>query len=118
MTFSIARQIIRNPQGRIKFWKPSEREREHYHIGVWIEGSAEELGQVEHVEYVLHPSFKRPVRTSSNRDNKFSVTFWTWGMFPIDVYIHMLDGSVVTLQHYLSYDLPTDDGTNYVAVEA
>lgn len=39
-------------------------------------------------------------------------------MFTIDVEVHRRDGSVERMQYYLSYDLPPDDGTNYVAVEA
>jgi transcription initiation factor IIF auxiliary subunit len=117
MTFSIERQIIKNPQGKIKFWKPTSTAREHYHIGIWIEGAAEELNNVSHVEYKLPASFKRPERSSSNRGNKFSITIWTWGIFMMDIYIHMRDGSVQKIQYYLDYKLPADDGNNYVAVE-
>jgi transcription initiation factor IIF auxiliary subunit len=118
MTFSIERQIIKNPQGKIKVWTPNGNGQEHFHIGIWIDGTEQELDSVDHVEYKLHPSFTKPVRTSSNRANKFSVTIWTWGMFEIDVAIYLQDGSVQRLKYYLSYELPADDGTNYIAVEA
>lgn len=118
MTVSIERKIIKNTEGKIKFWKPPENGREHFHVGLWIEGSATELDSVDHVEYTLHPSFKQPVRTSSNRANKFSITIWTWGMFMIDVAIYLHNGSVEQIQYYLSYELPADDGQNYVAVDA
>lgn len=118
MSFSVARQVIKNNKGQIKFWKPSSEGREHYHLGIWIEGSPEDLDAVDHVEYKLHASFERPSRKSSNRGNKFSITFWTWGMFRIDVAIFLRDGSVENIQYFLSYELPADDGENYVAVDA
>lgn len=118
MTLSVARQVITNPEGKIKFWKPEGNWREHFHLGIWIEGSQSELDSIMRVEYTLHPSFKRPVRSSSNRANRFSITIWTWGMFMIDVAIFFHDDTVSHIQYYLSYDLPEDNGTNYVAVEA
>ncbi|MBP6897037.1 MAG: hypothetical protein KBC94_21685 [Pseudacidovorax sp.] len=117
MTLTVTRQVIKNPAGKIKFWKPSGNGREHFHVGIWIEGTKSELDSIEHVEYTLHPSFKRPIRSSSNRANKFSITIWTWGMFMIDVAIHLRDGSIHRIQYYLTYDLPEDDGGNYVAVD-
>ena len=117
MAFTIDKQVIKNPEGKIKFWKPDGNSPEHYHLGVWVEASDQELDLVERVEYTLHPSFKRPVRSSANRSNKFSITFWTWGMFMIDVVLYLHDGTTRQIQYYLSYDLPEDDGTNYVRVE-
>jgi transcription initiation factor IIF auxiliary subunit len=117
MNFKVNRQVIKNPAGKIKFWKPDKNGREHFHVGIWIEGSDDELDSIDHVEYTLHQSFKRPVRSSSNRSNKFSITIWTWGMFPIEIAIHLHDGTINRFQHYLSYELPDDDGTNYIAIE-
>jgi transcription initiation factor IIF auxiliary subunit len=117
MTITVNRQVIKNPEGKIKFWKPIGSGPEHFHVGVWLEGSEQELDSIERVEYTLHESFKHPVRSSSNRANKFSITIWTWGMFMIDVAIHLRDGSVNQIQYYLSYDLPEDDGANYVEVD-
>lgn len=118
MTLAIKQQIVKNPAGKIKYWKPNPSGREHFHIGIWLDGDSTELDKVLRVDYRLHQSFKKPNRSSSNRSNKFSITIWTWGMFTIDVEVHRRDGSVERMQYYLSYDLPPDDGTNYVAVEA
>jgi transcription initiation factor IIF auxiliary subunit len=118
MAFSVERQLIKSAAGRIKFWTPSENGREHYNVAIWIEGSPSELDSVNHVEYTLHPSFKQPARTSSDRESKFLITIWTWGTFKIDVAIHLRNGAVRHVQYYLSYELPPDDGTNYTAVNA
>ena len=116
MTLSFDRQIIKTTQGQIKYRIFHEGGREHYHIGIWLEGSDSELDEVERVEYELHPSFKRRLRTSTNRDNRFSVAIWTWGMFNIDATICFKDGSTAKRSYYLSYDLPPDTGTNYAEV--
>ena len=116
MTLSFDRQIIKNPQGQIKYRFLHKGGREHYHIGISLEGSDEELDKVEKVEYELHPSFKRRVRSSANRENKFSITIWTWGMFKIEATIYFTDGSTSKHSYYLSYELPADDGSNYTEV--
>lgn len=114
MSLKFRNQIIKNPEGKIKYRKFSENGREHFHIGVWLDGPDEELDQVSKVELTLHPSFRNPVRSSENRANKFSITFWTWGMFDISARIHFQDGTVRESNYYLSYELPADNGGNYV----
>tara|TARA_R100001377_G_scaffold85109_1_gene70323 strand:- start:584 stop:940 length:357 start_codon:yes stop_codon:yes gene_type:complete len=118
MTFSIHRQLIKTPQGKIKYWRPKEVGREHYHVGIWVEASEDELDTLEFVEYKLHASFKKPNRISRARGNKFSITVWTWGMFSIEVILHFKNGEIKQIPYYLSYDLPADNGENYTEVEA
>lgn len=36
----------------------------------------------------------------------------------IDVAIFMKNGEIQNIQYYLSYELPSDDGSNYIAVDA
>ena len=116
MSYKFQRQIIKNPDGKIKYRQFSEGGREHFHIGIWVEGSDQELDNIEKVVYKLHPSFRRRLRSSSNRKNEFSITIWTWGMFNIEATIHFKDGTQETHNYYLSYDLPPDNGDNYVSV--
>lgn len=116
MSLEFNSQIIKNPQGQIKYRILHEGGREHYHIGVWLEGPDEELNRVQKVDYLLHPTFRKRERTSADHDNNFSITFWTWGMFPIQATITFKDGSTEQRSYYLSYELPADSGTNYVQV--
>ena len=116
MALSPQREVIKNAEGKIESWKPSKYSREHYHIRIWIEGTPEELNRIQRVEYLLHPSFRQPLRRSDDRAKGFPITIWTWGMFSIKITAYHTDGSAETLQYYLSYDLPADDGTNYVSV--
>jgi transcription initiation factor IIF auxiliary subunit len=116
MSLSFDRQVIKDPKGRIKYKLFSRKGREHYHIGIWLDGEETELDQVEKIEYELHQTFKNPLRSSSNRDNKFSITIWTWGQFNIRATIYYKNGETEERQFYLDYDLPPDDGENYVLV--
>ena len=110
--------LIRNPERKIKYRKFSKDGYEHYHIGVWIDGTDEELSEVSRVEYLLHSSFKNRSRSSRARENGFSVTFWAWGTFDIQDKLHKRNGEIETKVHSLKFNLPVDDGTNYVDVSA
>ncbi|GHB94328.1 pYEATS domain-containing protein [Cerasicoccus arenae] len=114
MKFQAKHSIIRSVDGRIKYKVFNLGGREHYNIGIWIDGSNRDLDQVVRVDYILHASFSNRVRTSRNRLNNFSVTFWTWGMFDIPIKIHLQNGKVEEVNYYLEYKLPPDDGSTYL----
>jgi transcription initiation factor IIF auxiliary subunit len=117
MGFRLNNSIIRDPDGRIKFKRLKEGGYDHYHVGVWLEADDErDLERVEWVEYELHPSFRNRVRTSHNRANDFSITFWSWGTFHIQAKVHLAGADTVTVERELNYDLPADTGSNYVQV--
>lgn len=121
MGYRLKNSVIRDPSGRIKFRRLKAGGHEHYHIGVWLEADSErEMDRVALVEYELHPSFKERTRTSTNRSNDFSITFWSWGTFVIRALLHLVgeEADFVRVEHQLEYDLPADDGTNYVDVTA
>ncbi len=117
MSFSFDRQVIKDPSGRIKYKVFSNKGREHYHVGFWLEGEESELDTVSRVEYRLHESFKNRLRSSANRSNKFSVTIWTWGQFLIRATIYFKNGETEEKEFFLEYNLPPDNGNNYVRVE-
>jgi transcription initiation factor IIF auxiliary subunit len=116
MTVSIRCQTIKSVDGRIKYWIPENGGREHYHIGIWVEGNSAELDSIEKVTYLLDPSFKHNLRSSSNRANKFSITIWTWGYFPIKVTLHYKIQTEETIDFSLTYNLPVDTGKNYIQI--
>src|ERR1700745_1211223 len=76
---------------------------------VWVEGEDAELDQVESVTYVLHPTFQRPVRTISARENGFRLDSAGWGTFPIHARVLTKSGDTQHLQHELEVLYP--DGT-------
>jgi transcription initiation factor IIF auxiliary subunit len=78
---------------------------EHFKLRLFLEG---QLGNVESVEYELHPTFQNPVRKVTQREGGFPLDLWTWGEFEVPVTVRFKDGSVKELVHDLSYsdDLP------------
>jgi transcription initiation factor IIF auxiliary subunit len=60
---------------------------------VWLEGPEDELNNIDHVVYTLHRSFPNPVRTVSNRENKFRLNAVGWGTFRIYVEVVYRDGT-------------------------
>jgi transcription initiation factor IIF auxiliary subunit len=117
MNLQVKCQIVVTDDGKVQYRKPVAGGREHFPISVWIDGSASDLRSIASVEYLLHSTFRRPSRSSENSLNKFLITFWTWGMFNIAVTIHFKDGTTEKIPYYLSYELPPDNGSNYVQVE-
>jgi len=78
---------------------------------VWLEGTEAELDQVKSVTYVLHPTFQRPVRTISTRENKFRLDAGGWGGFVIHARVLALDGATQHLQHELELYYPDGSAT-------
>ena len=50
---------------------------------VWLEGPPEELDSIDHVTYILHPTFHEPVREIRDRSTKFRLDTSGWGTFTI-----------------------------------
>lgn len=75
---------------------------------VWLEGEDAELDQVESVEYHLHPTFPQPVRVVKDRDSMFRLDASGWGVFRLNVSIHLKDGSEIGLAHMLELEYPPD----------
>src|SRR5262245_21531778 len=76
---------------------------------VWLDGPADELDSIDHVTYVLHPTFHRPVRDTRDRASKFRLETSAWGTFRIYAKAMYKDGREVPLEHDLVLKYP--DGT-------
>jgi transcription initiation factor IIF auxiliary subunit len=72
------------------------------------EGSGE-LSNVDYVEYILHPTFKEPIRRISDAEGGFALKTEGWGEFDLKAFARMKDGSKRSLSHSvkLEYDPPT-----------
>jgi transcription initiation factor IIF auxiliary subunit len=82
---------------------------ERWEWSVWVEGSGEELDQIDHVTYVLHKTFPNPVREIHDRATKFRLDTAGWGTFTIYAKAVRRDGTEIPLQHELVLRYP--DGT-------
>jgi len=73
---------------------------------LWIEGSNEDLDQVECVTYTLHSTFPEPIRTVTDRASKFQLRCAGWGVFMIPVEVQLKDGRTIQLAHQLQFAFP------------
>ncbi len=108
-------KLIKDRKDRIEVRKFSENGREHFNIGLWLDGTNAELDSIEEVSYELHPSFRDRIRRSKDRDNKFAISIWTWGVFEINVTVVFNNGRPPReIPHNMNFTLPEDTGSNYL----
>lgn len=73
---------------------------------VWVEASDEALGQIDSVEWRLHPTFSNPVRRIRDRASKFRLETGGWGVFKIVALVRLTNGEEVKLGHNLKLHYP------------
>jgi transcription initiation factor IIF auxiliary subunit len=78
---------------------------------VWIEGSGQELDEIDHVVYTLHRSFPDPVRTVADRGSQFRLSASGWGVFRIYGKVVKKDGEQALLHHDLVLEYPDGRAT-------
>ena len=76
---------------------------------VCLAGTPAELDQIDHVMYILHPTFHNPVRDVADRSSNFRLESSGWGTFTIRAKAIFKDGREEVLQHDLELHYP--DGT-------
>lgn len=113
MVLEFKTELVKDKHGRILFKKFSKQGKEYYYLRIWLEGGSEELDQIETVHYRLHDTFPNHP-TINDRVTNFQLGLWAWGMFDIVATITNTDGTAEIKQFFLEWDLPTDDGSNYI----
>ncbi|MCX6590277.1 MAG: hypothetical protein NTZ56_02010 [Acidobacteria bacterium] len=78
---------------------------------VWLDGSPDDLNQVEKVLYVLHRSFPNPVRETNDRASGFRLKSAGWGTFPLLVNVTLKNGREIHLTHDLQLHYPNGELT-------
>jgi len=73
---------------------------------VWLEGTPAELDEIVEVKYLLHPTFKEPVRVIRDRKSAFRLRSAGWGEFTVRAEVTRKNGKVQTLRHNLKLHLP------------
>lgn len=73
---------------------------------VWIDGPDAELDQVQSVEWVLHPTFPKPTRRATQRQDKFRIEVSGWEAFEINAHVSTKDGREQHLKDQLRLDEP------------
>lgn len=68
---------------------------------VWVDGSPEDVGEIDSVTYHLHPTFPTPVVPITDPSTKFRLTSVGWGEFAIAANVTMKDGRTIRLERWL-----------------
>ncbi len=74
-----------------------------FHVRVFLDGPRHELDLVDYIVYKLHPSFRNPIRTSTNRESNFEFLTWAWGEFEMEVEIVTKNGNIYTREHSFEF---------------
>jgi len=76
------------------------------------DGGSGDLGNVDHVEYVLHPTFPDPVRTVKDPAGGFSLKTAGWGSFELKAFVYKTDGQKELLTHQVKLMAEPPAGTS------
>lgn len=72
-----------------------------YDWTVYVVAEEPVLNEIDHVVYILHPSFPEPKRLIETRENSFSLSANGWGEFLITAKVIFKNGEVVPIEHWL-----------------
>ena len=68
---------------------------------IWLAGSDQELDEVQSVRYILHSTFRNPVRVVDDRGSSFRIDSSGWGEFRVFAHVQVPDEPVVVLSTWL-----------------
>jgi len=77
-----------------------------YEWKVFIDEDEETLNKIDHVEYLLHPTFPHPRRVAHNREGKFALRTRGWGKFTIKAMIFFKDETKERVTYELDFEKP------------
>ena len=86
--------IIRNK------WQFTGQNRWDWEAFIDDQGSGD-LDKIDHVEYILHPTFVKPIQKVFSRGDQFRIKTNGWGTFLIKAMIHAKNGETIALEHLL-----------------
>ncbi|MBK9257152.1 MAG: hypothetical protein IPM42_16875 [Saprospiraceae bacterium] len=69
-----------------------------------------DIDKIAFVEYILHPTFPKPRRVKTNREDKFELKTSGWGVFLIRAFANTKNGEKIRLEHYLQLSHNPRDG--------
>jgi transcription initiation factor IIF auxiliary subunit len=86
------------------YYKEKGEGKRLYKVWVYLKGN--DLPFVRRVVYKLHPTFMKPLRVveKTYENPGCALVLWTWGLFSVEAKVEFKDGSVVSLDHYLTYN--------------
>lgn len=80
--------------------------KEHFLIKIEVFSISDtKLEGVEKVEYLLHPTFKDRLKTSTNNSNNFQIEFWAWGTFLVEATLYLKDSNKIVVEFDMKREL-------------
>lgn len=77
-----------------------KEEYDYYDWEVFVDENEEVLETIDHIIYFLHETFPNPIRTITDKTNKFSLKSRGWGEFEIGIQVFFTN-SQSTQETYL-----------------
>lgn len=78
--------------------------RPYWEWRVFVDEKPEVLNTIAQVDYLLHPTFPDPFRTSRDRGKQFELVASGWGTFRIVITIHYTNGTEAKTSYNLNFD--------------
>ncbi len=80
-------------------WEYDGDKQNWWHWSAYIVG--DDISNVASVEYILHPTFKKPLRSVDDPTGGFRMDTSGWGTFDLKAIVHKKDGKTELLTHDL-----------------
>jgi hypothetical protein len=77
--------------------------RPYYQWRLFVDEKPEVLDTIQQVDYVLHPTFPDPFRSSRDREHQFELVASGWGTFRIVITIHFTNGTEAKTSYMLDF---------------
>jgi hypothetical protein len=68
---------------------------DYFKTYICVNGSKEDIKQVDNVTYYLHPTFTPSILQSNKTDTNFTVSINNWGIFDLKAKVFFKDGSIM-----------------------
>jgi len=91
-------------------WKYKGEDRWEWSAFIEDDGT-DALKEVEYVEYILHPTFRDPIRKIKDRASKFKLETEGWGTFKLKAFVYTKDGDKRKLEHAIVLEYEPVKGT-------
>ena len=74
---------------------------DYYDWEVFVDENEEVVKKIDHIIYFLHKTFPNPIRTVTDKENKFLLRSRGWGEFEIGIQIFFADGRSTQKTYWL-----------------
>jgi len=76
------------------------------------DGGTGEIKDIDYVEYILHPTFKNPVRKIDDRESNFALKTSGWGTFNLKAFAYTKAGTKIKLSRDIELKYDPELGTS------